>query len=419
MRLFGRQLRLPWTHKNETLANPAQWLVEALIGGLSASGVRVTPLTVMGVPTVISCVNRVSATMASIPLKLYRSVGSGAVPAREHYLYNLMATEPIPGEMTSSRFRRAVQATATLRNQAHALVNHNGMGEVGELVPIEPQDLERRTDPVTKKPKYLLNGKPVANEDILSISGLTFNGTDGADPLRYARDAIGLTIALQDNAARFFSNGSRPGGILSHPNELSEEAQERLRKKLTDQTSGKNAYALMVLEEGLQFAMQRESNQSSQFTEQRAQQDKAICRIFGVPQSKAGLMDEAHYNNVEQENMSYITDCILPWAVEWEQALNMKLLRPEEKGIYFFKFNLAGLLRGDLLSRYQAYAIGRNWGWLNVDEIRENEEMNPLPNGDGQIYLQPLNMQEAGAPLDQPTSPDKAKKQPPKKTPTT
>lgn len=421
MRIFGRELRLPWTPKNQTstLATPEQWLVEALIGGLSAAGVRVTPLTVMGVPTVISCVNSVSRTIASMPLKLMRVQGEGSVPAREHYLYSLVGDAPVPDEMTSSSFRRAVQANATLRNAGHALINRNGLGEIGELVPIEPQDLEVRPNRTTKELEHFLDGKKVDKRDILTINGLTFNGMVGADPLRYARDAIGLTIALQDNAARFFANGSRPGGILSHPNELSEPAQERLQKKLTEQTSGKNAYALMVLEEGLQFAMQRESNQASQFDESRGRQDTAICRIFGVPQSKAGIMSDAHYNNVEQENMAYITDCILPWAVEWEQSLNMKLLTPEERKVYFFKFNLAGLLRGDLLSRYQAYAIGRNWGWLNVDEIRGNEELNPLPDGDGKIYLQPLNMQEAGAPLDQPTSPDKAKKQPPKKSPTT
>ncbi|MEX5585805.1 hypothetical protein ABFV49_28360, partial [Pseudomonas lurida] len=77
---------------------------------------------------------------------------------------------------------------------------------------------------------------------------------------------------------------------------------------------------------------------------------------------------------------------------------------------YFFKFSLDALARGDMLARFQAAAIGRNWGWLNVDEIREQEDLDPLPNGAGQIYLQPLNMQEAGAPLDAPTT--NPKKQP-------
>lgn len=404
MRIFGRNVRLPWEPKNSGLESPERWLVEALLGGLSSSGVRVTPRAVMGVPTVISCVNRVSATMASMPLKLMRVVGKGSEPAYEHPLYNVVSNEAIPEEMTSSTFRRAVQANATLRNVGRALINRNGLDEVAELVPIEPQDFECRVNPVTKERENLLNGKAVPERDILTIRGLTTSGVGVVDPLHYARDAIGLTIALQDNAARFFSNGSRPGGILSHPSELSEEAQKRLAKKLTEQTSGKNAYALMVLEEGLTFAMQREANNASQFDESRGRQDKAICRIFNVPQSKAGIMDDSHYANIEQENMAYITDCILTWAVEWEQSLNMKLLKPEEKGLYFFKFNLAGLMRGDLLSRYQAYAIGRNWGWLCVDEIRASEEMNPLPNGEGQIYLQPLNMQEAGTPLDSPNN---------------
>ena len=49
-----------------------------------------------------------------------------------------------------------------------------------------------------------------------------------------------------------------------------------------------------------------------------------------------------------------------------------------------------------LKSRYDAYAIGRNWGWLSVNDIRALEDMNPIDEGD--VYLQPLNMTAAGMP---------------------
>jgi HK97 family phage portal protein len=411
MRLFGFQINVSRSPVNTTLAEPDQWLIDTLMGRAAASGAKVTPLTVMGVPTVMACVNAVSRTIASVPLKLYRRKANGGKElAKDHYLYRLLESQPIPGEMTSTKFRRAVQANATLRNIAYALIVRNGLGEVAELVPIEPADMQVLTDPATKRVEYRLKGKLIARSSLLIITGLTFNGVSGADPLLLGREAIGLTIALQDNAARFFGNGSHPGGILTHPNSLSEDAQDRLAKKFQAATGGGKSYATMVLEEGMKYEKMRGANSESQFDESRARQDKAIARIFGVPQSKIGILDDAHYNNVEQENLNYIKDTILPWVVDWEQSLNMSLLTEAEQEEYFFKFSLDALARGDMLARFQAAAIARNWGWLNVDEIRELEDMDPLPDGAGKIYLQPLNMQEAGAPLDAPPAKPKLQK---------
>ena len=69
-----------------------------------------------------------------------------------------------------------------------------------------------------------------------------------------------------------------------------------------------------------------------------------------------------------------------------------QLLQPS----IFAEHNVGGLLRGDLKSRYEAYAIARNWGWLSANDVRRLENMNPLPSADGDAYLQPLNMVPAG-----------------------
>ncbi len=76
--------------------------------------------------------------------------------------------------------------------------------------------------------------------------------------------------------------------------------------------------------------------------------------------------------------------------------MNFSLLSETDRKKYFFEHVMAGLLRGDTQSRYQAYATARQWGWMNVDEIRALENMNPLPEGKGKVYLQPMNMVEAG-----------------------
>ena len=73
------------------------------------------------------------------------------------------------------------------------------------------------------------------------------------------------------------------------------------------------------------------------------------------------------------------------------------LLLPSERDEYYIEFNVSGLLRGDQASRYAAYAVARQWGWLSVNDIRRLENLPPIAGGD--TYLQPLNMVDAAKPL--------------------
>jgi phage portal protein BeeE len=86
---------------------------------------------------------------------------------------------------------------------------------------------------------------------------------------------------------------------------------------------------------------------------------------------------------------------MLPWFKRWEENINLQLLTPEQRksGLYA-EFLIDSLLRGDILSRYRAYAIGRNWGWLSANDILRKENSNSI-GAPGDIYLQPSNMQDA------------------------
>ena len=216
----------------------------------------------------------------------------------------------------------------------------------------------------------------------------------GIDLLGSVRECIALAIALQDNAAKFFGNGSRPGGVLEHPASLSEAAQERLRNQIESQTGGRNLYRMLVLEEGLKYVAQRSENKDSQFDESRQAQDLNICRVFGVPPHKIGIMSGQPRANVEQDNLSFISETIRPICIRWQQTLNAKLLSAEERDQGFYiEFDLDALADSDLKSRFDSYAVARQWGWLSVNDIREREGLPSIEGGD--VYLQPLNMVDA------------------------
>lgn len=81
---------------------------------------------------------------------------------------------------------------------------------------------------------------------------------------------------------------------------------------------------------------------------------------------------------------------LLAWLKRHEGALMRDLLLPSERSDLYIEFNVSGLLRGDQKSRYESYALGRQWGWLSVNDIRRMENLPPIAGGDK--YLTPLNM---------------------------
>jgi len=106
-------------------------------------------------------------------------------------------------------------------------------------------------------------------------------------------------------------------------------------------------------------------------------------------------LEKSSFSNIEQQSLDYLTHTLRPWLVRWEQAILVKLFMQSEQKNYFAEFAVDGLLRGDVKSRYEAYSIGRQNGWLSANDIREKENMNPIEGGDD--YLTPLNMMPVGA----------------------
>lgn len=375
------------------LKDPSAWLMQSLVGAAqNATGIAVTPLRAMGVASVFACLRVLSDTVGTLPYNVLQRKGRSREIATGHRLYSVLHDMPNE-EMTSTDFRTAMQMNLSLRSNCYAEILRDIDGDPVGLYPVESSKVDVYRDSRTKQLRYRFteSGSVLLPKDVVHIRSNTMNGVSGIDLLGSVRECVALAIALQDNAAKFFGNGSRPSGVLEHPASLSTDAQERLRNQVESQTGGKNLYRLLVLEEGLKYNALRSENKDSQFDESRLAQDLNICRVFGVPPHKIGILSGQPRANVEQDNLSFIMDTIRPICVRWEQTMNAKLFSPEERDQGFYcEFNLDALLRGDLKSRYEAYALGKQWGFLSSDDIREKENLPPIEGGD--VYLQPLNM---------------------------
>jgi hypothetical protein len=226
--------------------------------------------------------------------------------------------------------------------------------------------------------------------------GLSLDGLKGLSPIAMAREAIGLSIAAETFGASFFGNGLNPGGVAEHPQKLSPEAHARLKESLNEKYEGLGkAHRLMLLEEGMKFTKVGIAPEEAQFLETRKFQVADIARLYGVPPHMIGDTEKTSSwgTGVEQQGIGFVVYTMRPYLVSWEQETSSKLIAPKDRRDYFPEFAVDGLLRGDIKSRYGSYAVGRQWGWLSVNDVRELENMNPIDGGD--IYVTPLNMTDA------------------------
>ena len=369
-----------------------------------ASGVQVDELTAMQTSAVYACVRVLAETVASLPLSLYRrEKDNKKTKAFEHPLNEVLHDLP-NGEMTSFTFREVMMTSLLLYGNAYARIIRDKAGHVKELWYLKPQLMTVERDVTTKKIKYTYTDdvynkiyiyKP---EQIFHVLGLGYDGIKGISPIDQAREAVGLAIATEEYGAKFFGNGARPGGILEHPGVLKDP--EKLRESWNrDYQGARNSNKIAVLEEGMKYHEIGMSPEQSQFLQTRKYQLNEICRIFRVPPHLVGDLERATFSNIEHQSIEFVTHTIRPWLVRWEQAIYRSLLNEQERLLYYPHFNVDGLLRGDFATRTQGYATARQNGWMSINEIRELEDLNPIPDEKGgNDYLVNGNMVEASQP---------------------
>ena len=371
--------------------------------GSSAAGKSVNERSAMQMTAVYACVRILSESIAGLPLHMYQYEEDGSkTKAVEHPLYHLLHDEPNP-EMTSFIFRETLMSHLLLWGNAYAQIIRNGKGDIIALYPLMPNRMKVERDskgqlyyeyqtmkedaPTMKGAVYQLDPS-----EVLHVPGLGFDGLVGYSPIAMAKNAIGLAIAAEEYGSKFYANGAAPSGVLEHPNVLKDPAKVRDSWNAAFGGSS-NAHRVAVLEEGMKYTPISISPNEAQFLETRKFQINEIARIFRVPPHMVGDLEKSSFSNIEQQSLEFVKYTLNPWVCRWEQALQRALLDDDEKGKYFFRFNVEGLLRGDYQSRMNGYATARQNGWMSANDIRELENLDRIPAElGGDLYLVNGNM---------------------------
>lgn len=369
------------------------------VGG-DADGRLVTPVTAMGTSAIYACVSTIADTKAMLPWHLMERSPDGRVRvASERPLHFVLHDRP-NGYQSSFVFRQQGQAQALLWGNFYAEIQRDR--RTGETIGLWPIPAWIVTPELRDGVKtYIVNGMRFPDSEIFHIQAFGWDGVRGISPIALHRRSIGMSLSAEAFGESFYRNGTRLAGALKHPRQLSPEAQMRLRTSWQEAYAGAaNSGRVAILEEGMEFVPFTMPLEDAQFVETRKFQIADAARIYRMPLHMLGEMEGAKFNNIEQQNIDFVTKCLLPWIVRWEQEAQAKLIADEDRGTLFTKINVSGLLRGDMKSRFEAYSLARQWGWMSVNDILNLEDRNGIgPAGD--IYLQPLNMTSAGARVEQ------------------
>jgi len=372
--------------------------VPVSVFGLSSfAGEGISPQTALQLSAVWSANKILAETIGMLPLDMYRVDGESVRPFPKHPLQFYLHDEPNP-EMSAMDWRMAMTGSLGLWGNAYARIARMRRGDVAGLWMLHPQlvNVRRDRNGVLEYVYYGQKTETYQPKDILHVRTFSLDGINGLAPVMWLRNSLGLAQALERYAGRFFANGAVPAIALSYPGTLSDEAIRNIRDSWKKLYGGAdNAHEVAVLEENMQLKTLGVDPEKSQSLESREFQILEVARLYRIPPHMLAYLQSASYASIEQQSLEFVTYTLLPWIKCWEQAISRCLIDTEDKGRFLAQFNLAELLRGDLQSRYAAYAVGRQWGWLSVNDILRMENANTIgPEGD--VRLEPMNMIEIG-----------------------
>lgn len=361
--------------------------------GKTQSGATVNDSTALCQSAVYACVRTLSQSVAGLPLKVYETDGVTR-KAVDHPLNRLLGVSP-NGEQTAFELREFQMTCLGLRGNAYAQKRLDGRGRVGEINPLNAAYMNVDRDQSGKLVfDYQETGsaRTFTDSEIWRIASLGTDGVTGLSPIALARETIGTSIATQGHGASTFKNGVNPSIVLGMEGALDDKAFERLREQLENGSAGYgNAGKPFIAEHGMKPYAISMSNRDAQFLESRKFEAEEIARWYGVPPHMIGILDRATFSNIEQQSLDFVINTLLPWLRRIEATMARDLLTPAEQGRLFFSHSVEGMLRGDIKSRYEAYGIAVDRGFMNRNEVRSLENRSQV-DGLDQFTL-PVNIE--------------------------
>lgn len=370
-----------------TLTTPQQIEEFIRLGYVATSGETVTPESAMRVGAVYACVRLLSGVPATLPIDIKRRVSETTrEDASDEPVAVLLRKKPNRWQ-TPSQFKRMLTAHLKLRGNGYAMIVWS-MGRPIELIPMHPDRVTCKQQPdlslVYTYTRPDRRQVVLQQDEVFHLVGMSLDGITGVSPITYARETIGLAQAQEKAGGSVFKNGARASMVLQHPARIGNEARDFLKQSLDAyRAGGESEGKALILEEGMTVNNLTMTAEDAQWIESRKFSRTDIAMFFGVPPHMIGDTEKSTSwgTGIEQQTQGFLTFTAEEDLTTWEETVNLKLIADPNSKLYA-RFNRSALVKGDLKTRWDAYAVGRRIKVLSANDVRALEDMNPVPGGD-------------------------------------
>jgi len=285
-----------------------------------------------------------------------------------------------------------LMVSALLDGNAFGLVvARDGFLKPSKIVWLDPSLVNITDNP--DGPRWFYNGRELDRDDVLHIPAFSIAGqTRGISPITAAAAAVRSGVRAQEFTDEWFKNKTIPSSTFKNTATILDEAQAEVisERMITKLKSGKP----LVMGKDWDYNLLTISAEDAGFIASSRATASQIASIFGVPPEMIGgdTGSSLTYSTVEMNTINFITYTLRPWLVKIEEAFTQAFMKPGE----YLRFNVDAMIRTDLKTRHEVFQIDRQIGLKNIDELRALDDLEPLPDGQGEDYA-PLK-QSAPAP---------------------
>jgi len=375
--------------------------------GVSEAGICVNEETALKMSAVWSCIRLLSELPASLPIEVYRETGRSR-EAIDHPVKSLLLNPTV----LMNRFTWHELMNAYLQGWGNAVAiirSDDYYGLPYQLIPVHPSSVavvvsDGQVFYKINDYDQKIHGTFFASE-VVHYKMFSTNGLMGKSPIRIARDNIALGLAAEQFGNKFFARGGNLKAVIESEGHMSDKEFVEWKARWEKFYSGPvGDHTTPILEYGLKYKQLGIPPENAQFIATRTFQIQEIARIFNVPPHMIADLSRSTFSNIEHQDIQFVKYTLRPILRRQEMELEDKLLTPDEKGVIRIRFNLDGLLRGDLATQTTHLREMVLSGIMVPNEARGILNLNPLPGLD-KPYV-PANIVGNNKPEDQPGNED-------------
>ena len=368
MGLFNRNKKKPEIREDTTpdaqvVSNP---LLRSLLG---EDGVDRD--TVMNIPAIAACINMIADTVSALKIKLYKRNGDRIEEVTDDPRTFLL-NDDTGDALDAVQFKKAMVVDMFLSRGGYTFVNWIG-GQVRSIHYVEAERIgfRKNTDPIFKDYQLEVGGYTYEPWQFIKLLRNTRNGCYGKPITEESPELMDIIYSSQKYEKNLVKTGGNKKGFIKSPRSLTQKALDSIKaafKKLYQN----NTENVVVLNNGLEFQESSNTSVEMQLNENKQTNSNECCKMLGIPSTMLSG------GGNEEDDKKFIKYCVTNLLDEFMTAINKVLLLESEKGQYFFAPDMYELTKGDIDKRYNAYKTATDSGWLQVDEVRERENMEPL-----------------------------------------